>query len=156
MSGYAKGTEVAVAKTKMEIEALLMKWKAGRTAMAQEPGRAIIMFELANRRVRFEMPLPGRDEKRFTYQRNGWKRKTAEAAEKAWEQACREKWRALFLTVKAKFVSVESGVETFEEAFLAHLVVPGGGTVGQHALPAIAEAYTTGRLPPLLPSGGAA
>ena len=33
-------------------------------------------------------------------------------------------WRVLFHTIKARMVAVEEKVETFEEAFLAHLVDP--------------------------------
>jgi len=152
---YAEGTSVPVAKSKMEIELLLQKHRATRTAMAQEAGRAVVYFELQDRRVQFSMPLPLMDEKRFVFGQGGhsWKKRTPEAQAKAWEQACRERWRALLLAIKAKFVSVETGVETFEQAFLAHIVLPGGMTVGQRVLPAVAESYRTGTLPPLLPSG---
>ncbi|RKI08303.1 hypothetical protein D7Y15_26210 [Corallococcus sp. AB030] len=153
MGSYASRTSVPVAKTEMEIKELLRRHGATRTGFAEEEGRAVIMFEMQERRVQFTMPLPRRDELRFAEDSRGYTR-TVESQRKLWEQACREKWRALLLTIKAKFVSVESQVETFEEAFLAHIVVPGaGGTLGQRALPAIAEAYKTGTLPPLLPSG---
>ncbi|GEL73199.1 hypothetical protein [Myxococcus virescens] len=152
MGKYAAGTYVAVSKTESEIKELLRRRGATRTAFAEEAGRAVVFFELRDRRVQFTMPLPRADEKRFTQDRRGNRRTTA-AATSAREQACRERWRALLLTIKAKFVSIESEVETFEESFLAHLVVPGGKTVGQHALPAVAEAYRTGTMPPLLPAG---
>lgn len=154
MGKYAAGTKVAVSKTEAEIKDLLRSRGATRTAFAEEAGRAVVFFELRDRRVQFTMPLPRADEKRFTQDKRG-SRRPPTAATRAWEQACRERWRALLLTIKAKFVSIESEVETFEEAFLAHLVVPGGGgkTVGQHALPAVAEAYRTGTMPPLLPAG---
>jgi hypothetical protein len=71
------------------------------------------------------------------------------------EKACRSAWRALMLAIKAKLVSVESGVEQFEEAFLAHIVVPGsrGQRFGAMAMRALEEGYSTGKLPPLLGSG---
>lgn len=155
MGRYAKGTSVPAAKTELEIKELLRTKGATRLGIAEEPGRAVVMFELADRRVQFTMPLPARDEQRFTRDRFHRPR-PASAAQASWEQACREKWRALLMTIKAKFVSVEDRVETFEEAFLAHIATPGGGTFGQQALPALAEAYRTGKLPPLLPAGGGA
>lgn len=152
MGRYAEGTSVPVAKTEVEIKEMLRRRGATRTAFAEEAGRAVVFFELQDRRVQFTMPLPRPDERRFTHDGRGLRR-TQDVAAKAWEQACREKWRALLLTMKAKFVSVDNQVESFEEAFLAHIVVPGGGTLGARALPAVAEAYRTGTLPPLLPSG---
>ncbi len=75
----------------------------------------------------------------------------------AWEQACRSRWRALFLCIKAKLESIESGIETFEDAFLAHIQMPDGHTVAEHVRPRIAAAYETGTMQPLLPApkGGA-
>jgi hypothetical protein len=49
---------------------------------------------------------------------------------------------------------VEAKIETFEEAFLAHVVLPDGKTVGEHALPAVAAIYKGGQLTPLLPKPG--
>ncbi len=66
----------------------------------------------------------------------------------AWlEQERRRRWRALLLTIKAKLVSVENGIEKFEEAFLAHIVIAGGQTVGQKALPELAQIYKSGSMP---------
>lgn len=67
--------------------------------------------------------------------------------------------RELALAIKAKLVTVESGIETLEEAFLAHIVVPSDGRSRRFAdvaIAAIARAYSSpDGLPPLLPSGGA-
>ena len=68
----------------------------------------------------------------------------------------RSAWRALALTVKAKITSVDSGIETFEEAFLAQVVVRDAGKMrrfGEVAARAIAESYSGKNLPPLLGSG---
>jgi hypothetical protein len=70
----------------------------------------------------------------------------------AWEQACRSRWRALFLCIKAKLESIESGIETFEDAFLAHIQMPDGKTVAEHVKPNIAIAYQTNPMQPLLPA----
>jgi hypothetical protein len=39
------------------------------------------------------------------------------------------------MVLKGKFVAVETGVESFEQAFFYYLQVPGGGTVGEHVMP---------------------
>jgi hypothetical protein len=69
----------------------------------------------------------------------------------AWEQACRQRWRALALVVKAKLEAVECGISTFEEEFLAWMMLPDGSTVGDRMLPQLETAYRTGQMPPLLP-----
>lgn len=47
--------------------------------------------------------------------------------------------------------AVEAGISEFEKEFLAHIVLPNGATVGQFMLPQIDTAYSTGRMPPMLP-----
>jgi hypothetical protein len=54
------------------------------------------------------------------------------------------------LIVKAKLQAVESGIVTFEDEFAMHMVLPGGATVREQVLPALAEAYETGEVPNLL------
>jgi len=54
------------------------------------------------------------------------------------------------LAIKAKLECVESGIASFEEEFLAYIVLPNQQTMGQLALPQIAQAYGGGKMPPLL------
>ena len=68
----------------------------------------------------------------------------------AWEQACRQRWRALSLSIKAKLESVESGIEEFESVFMAQVVTPNGKTLEEEVRPVIAQAYETGKMPTLL------
>lgn len=58
---------------------------------------------------------------------------------------------ALALVVKAKLEAVESGISTFEQEFMAHIVLPNGQTTGQWMIPQIEAAYKTGTMPALLP-----
>ena len=151
---FAEGTSVPVSRSRIELEELLTKWKADRIASGTEPGAAIVAFSMGKWHVRFRMPLP--TEAEAAKQKTGRGHLLGTGDREKWlDQRKRERWRALLLTVKAKLVSVENGVESFEEAFLAHLVLPGGGTVGQLALPKVAEAYSTGKMPQLMPGGGA-
>jgi hypothetical protein len=107
------------------------------------------------RNVMFELPLP----KVEAFKLDGLRRtRSPEKQHAAWEQGCRSSWRALLLAIKAKLVSVESGVESFEEAFLAQLVVKDdeGRNVrfGTRAVQAIANAYTRNGPPQLLLGSG--
>jgi hypothetical protein len=117
--------------------------------------RAMIAFEMHGRRIVFKLPLPDRKEKRFTHvavNKTATTPRSADSALKVWDQACRERWRALLLCIKAKLESVESGIETFEDAFLAHIQMPDGLTVGEHVKPNIALAYEHQSMQPLLPA----
>jgi hypothetical protein len=50
---------------------------------------------------------------------------------------------------------VESGISTFEQEFLAHIILPDNSTVGDWIGPQIEQAYETGAMPPMLPALGA-
>jgi len=160
-SRFAAETEVPVERTRAEIERLIIKYGATSTAFMNAADRALILFEAHGRRVCFELPLPRRDEQRFTHFRSGgsryaMKRRSPEAALAAWEQACRQRWRALRLVLLAKFEAAASGITDFESEFLAHIILPDGQSVAQHVRPRIAAAYSTGTMKPLLPSPGGA
>lgn len=134
MALYAKDTRVPVGQSRAEIEALLERHKAKQfgTAVDYDLRSARVQFRLHDRIVRFVITLP--DEKKL-------------GTGKRFEQAERQKWRALLLVIKAKLESVENSIETFEQAFLANVVLPNDKTVGEAIQPAIAAAYKDGRMP---------
>lgn len=129
---FAVETSVPVTRTRQEVEELLTKYGATSFACASMPGKAVVMFEFEGRRVRFDLPLP-----------------VDRSADKT-AKMHRQRWRALLLSIKAKLVSVDTGIETFEEAFLAHVVLADGSTVSDVVRPAIEQQYVTGRMVPLL------
>lgn len=150
MAKFAEGTSVSVEKSRAEIEGLIVRYGATHTAFMSAPGRTMIMFEAKGRRIRFDLLLPDRDDKKFLRDGRGTVRGPAKRLE-AWEQACRQRWRALALVIKAKLEAVESGITAFEDEFLAHIVMPDGQTVATHIKPSIAAAYESGSMQPLLP-----
>jgi len=151
MATYASETSVTSEKSRMEIERTLQRYGADKYMYGAESGRAVIVFELHKRRVRFDIVMPEKSATRFTESPTG-RARTASAALEAWEQACRQRWRALALVIKAKLEAVESGITLFEEEFLAHIILPNQMTVGQWMLPQVEEAYAHGTMPELLPS----
>jgi hypothetical protein len=151
---YAKDTQVSAAKSQAEIKALLTKYGASKFGLLEEENRAAVIFEINNRRMKFILPLPDRKDERFYRIPRRYERRTDAAAYQKWEQACRQRWRALALAIKAKLEAVESGIATFEEEFLAYVVMPDGKTVAEHVLPNVERAYLTGSMPPLLPAIG--
>lgn len=153
---YATDTSVSVGKSKEEIETMISRSGGHRFASLTEPGRAVVSFELAERRIQFELVLPHRDTFAVRHVRGKRVASDADRQQREWEQACRSRWRALALAIKAKLVAVGAGVETLEQAFLAHVVVPtaeGARQFGDVARPALEQAYSKGRLPPLLGDG---
>lgn len=60
----------------------------------------------------------------------------------------RQRGRALLLVIKAKLESIESGVETFEQAFLANVVLANGETVHDRIAGPISDEYRTGAVQP--------
>ena len=69
-------------------------------------------------------------------------------------QACRQRWRALLLVIKAKLEAVTAGISTIETEFLANIVLPDNTTAGEWMIPQIDQAYRTGQMPPMLPAAG--
>lgn len=136
---YAATTRVPVSQSRAEIERLLERHKAKQfgTAVDYDLRQARVQFRMEDRIVRFSIALP--DPKKLGHGQR-------------LEQAERQKWRALLLVIKAKLESVENGIETFEQAFLAEIVMPNDQVVSDLLRPVIAESYRTGRL--LLGPGG--
>lgn len=154
MTRYAANTDVSVERSRAEIEKLITRYGATSTAFMNAPGRALIMFEANERRVVFELPLPDQTSEEFRKTPTGREKRNPEAYFAAWEQACRQRWRALALVIKAKLEAVETGITTFEDEFLAHIVMPDGVSVGKHIKPTIAAWYASGKMRPLLPAPG--
>lgn len=128
---YAEKTKVPVSQSKGDIEKLVNKYSAPARAdfgIMQRSGAVQIAFVLCGRNIMFRMMVPGDPQEE------------------------RSMWRALLLTVKGKLESAERGIETFEEAFLANIVMPDGRTVSETTIPAIEKHYNGRTDIPLLPS----
>lgn len=115
-------------------------------------GGAVVGFVLNNRQLRFVLSMPDRNAREFTHTPTRRTRRTEAQAYEAWEQACRQRWRALNLVIKAKLEAVESGISTFDNEFLAQIMLPNGQTVGEQIHDDIALAYETNAMPALLPA----
>lgn len=155
MSRYAENTSVSVEKSKAEIERILQRYGADQFISGWDQKAAYIGFRMEGRQVKFVLPLPSKDSKEFTHTPGKGLKRSPDQALKAWEQACRQRWRALSLVIRAKLEAVESGITEFDDEFLSHIVLPDGKTAGDHLKPQIAVAYETGKMPKLLPWTGA-
>jgi hypothetical protein len=134
MTAYAKDTRVPVEQSRAEIERTIQRFGASGFAYMSQEDKVIIAFRSRDRNVRFDLPIPVRA-----------------PTKQSLEKQHRQRWRALLLAIKAKLSSVESGIETFEEAFYAHIVMPDGKTVYEHTRERIARIYGGETNVPLLP-----
>lgn len=154
MTRYAEQTKVDSSKSRMEIERTLARYGADGFMYGWEGARAMVAFRMHGRHIKFKLPLPDRQDRKFTHTETKGQLRSIDAQEKAYEQAVRQRWRALHLVIKAKLEAVETGITEFDNEFMAHIVLPDGLTVGEWMQPQIESAYETGDMPPLLPPPG--
>jgi hypothetical protein len=152
MPKYAANTEVSSDRSRSEIERTLRRYGATAFAYAWEGSNAQIAFKLADRQVRFRLPLPDPESQEFTLTPTGRER-SASAAEDAYEQAVKQRWRALALVIKAKLEAVEAGISTVENEFMANIALPDGRTVSDWLGPQLSAVYAREAMPALLPGG---
>lgn len=148
---YAAKTEVSSDRTRLEIEHTLRRYGAEAYVYGWEENQATIQFKMSGKYIRMMLTLP--DKAKFLLTPAKKYKRSEEDVVRAWEQASRQKWRALALVVKAKLEAVEAGITTFESEFLAHIVLPNRQTVGEWILPQVDQVYLNGGrdMPRLLP-----
>lgn len=131
MGKYADGTKVPVMRSLSEIEHVLSRYGATGFQYTTGQDKAGIAFLCDGRMIKIVMGLDGDD------------RETA------------RRWRCMVLCLKSKLESVQTGIETFDEAFMAHVVMPAGPhqgkTIGEVVLPEFQTLLETGETPRLLP-----
>lgn len=158
MGKFAQETEVPVERSRAEIETILARYGADKFMYGWQDSGAVIAFVANGRHIRFVLPLPDKHDVAFTRiptsQHGSTRPATPDQAYKRYEQACRQRWRALTLCIKAKLETVDTGISQFEDEFMANIVLPNGETMSSHARPLIKQAYETGKMPELLPQLG--
>lgn len=114
MRRFAEKTGVPARKSLDEIERLVRKHGASSFVSGwEEGGAATVAFGLKGRLVRFRLQPPP----------------TRGSSQQKFDQETRRRWRCLLLAIKAKLEVVESGIATFEEEFLAHVVMADDVTI---------------------------
>ncbi|WP_203310522.1 hypothetical protein [Sphingomonas beigongshangi] len=148
---YADSTTVPVEKSIAEIVALVKRAGAERIAQYDEPERFTVQFTMAGRMVRFRVAIPAMEA--MPKQDGRGRALTRQQRLDRAAQAARQRARALLLVIKAKLESVASEVETFEQAFLANVVMADGATVYDRIAAPVAQEYETGGTRMLLLGG---
>lgn len=122
-------TKVSVSSSQEGIRRLLLRHDAERFNFAEgrQGGRqwAGVEFVHAGHLVRMMVPLKLPTEAEIVERIQRARRRTpAQVRAEATDGEARRIWRVLHWSIKARLEAVEEGVETFEQAFLAHLVDP--------------------------------
>jgi hypothetical protein len=139
---FAEKTSVPIDRTKGEIEKTLSKYHATGFVFGQTNDKAIVMFEMQQKRIKFILPLAVAQKTKNT--------KGHVLSQIQTDQENRRLWRCLLLSIKSKLECVESGISSFEEEFLSHIVLPNGQTMGEYSIPQIKSGYQNNEMPPLL------
>lgn len=139
---FASNTSVPAIRTQAEIRRTLERYGATGFMFGEAGGQALCAFEMKQRRIKFviELPVYGKTKNK----------KNVVMGQQDCDQRIRTSWRCLLLAIKAKLECAESGISTFEQEFMAHIVMPNGQTIGQAILPQLEHSYKTGEMPPLL------
>lgn len=151
MSRYAENTSVSAEKSRAEIEASLRRYGADQFAYMTSRTEARVGFVAQGRQVQFRLEMPDPNDRQFTHTPERKNARSPQQAEAAWEQATRQRWRALALVIKAKLEAVEAGITEFDDEFLAHIMLPNGQTIGQSLKPQLDDVYSSGRMLELMP-----
>ncbi|GJD92874.1 hypothetical protein [Methylobacterium iners] len=149
---YAADTSVSTDKSIAEVRTTVRRYGATEFAHMESDTQAAITFTMRGRRILFRLTMPDPKSRAFTHTEARRQARTPAAAREAWEQACRSRWRALALVIKAKLEAVEVGIVVFEDEFLANTMPPGASvTFGEAVRESMALAHERGELAPLVP-----
>lgn len=107
-----KKTEVSIEKSQKHIRHLLYRYGAAAIQFTEQ-------FNEGKIQMRFRYDVEGEPKKIMYMVRMEAAIPHAER-QKAREQNERAAWRAIFYALKSRMESVDYGIETFEQAFLAH------------------------------------
>lgn len=131
MSRYASKTEVPVEKSQAELKRLLSRYGADGFMLGERRDQAVVQFAIRDRVIKFSLTMPDRNDDEFRFTQHRHVLRSDESAYKAWEQACRQRWRALCLFVRATLEAVEEGVVDFEDAMMPFTVLDGRETFAE-------------------------
>ena len=131
MSAYSD-TKVPVDRSQGAIRDLLRRYGARRFAFGEDQDEegtpyALVRFEHEGVAVRLRVPLKLIDQgEALRRTRHNHKSVEKTLADQE-DQEARRIWRVIHYNLKSRLEAVEEGVETFVEAFMAHVINPATG-----------------------------
>jgi hypothetical protein len=151
-----ESTSVPVERSQGQIRKLLSAAGASRLAFGEERDGAQrwagVTFVVGTNGVRLRVPLNQVDEGEVSAKLRRSRTKTRdEIRDTLYEQEEKRIWRVLAWNLKARMVAVEENVESFEQAFLAHLLDPQTGRTVYEQLTETGKVELAAPLPALGP-----
>lgn len=123
MAAY-QDTNVEVERTQMELAKMLRKHGADQFGFSESHDLAELAFRKGALAVRMRVPIRPMTEAAARALARERKQSMDKAVGARQEQEARRVWRVLYWLVKSRMEAIEAGVETFEQAFLAHFLDP--------------------------------
>jgi len=151
MPRFAESTTVPVERSRAEIEETLRKYGASEFHSGWRADAAMVMFRIRELFIRFVLPFPARNEKRFTHKKTRGRDVSMSELQRqrAYEQELRSRWRALLLVIKAKLEAVECGISSIEKEFLAFILMPNDQVMGDWIIEKVLPSVRDGQMPTL-------
>lgn len=137
-SNYIRGASMSCAATQTEIRDLLLGAGAYAFQCSSDDGQARVAFRSGGHQFQMAVTV---STGRAAATRRAQETETAHVAS---QNALRQGWRQLSALIRAKVEAVASGIVSFDEEFLAYMLLPGRGSVFRATAPAIAAAYAVG------------
>jgi hypothetical protein len=141
---YAVTTTVSVSRSQSEIQEVLEKYGAERFGIMNEKNSGFVMFQYNNMKIQITVNYPSKDDFKHTDQ---GRLRVASAVKTQYEQARKQRWRAMLLAITAKLELIEIGSSTIEQEFMAFVKMPDGISFGDKAIPLLQEMTKTGKVP---------
>jgi hypothetical protein len=153
ISRYAEKTSVSAHRSIEEIDHILKRYGATQFATGRDDDgrRAIISFRISKISYKLEIPIPDKSEFAFSGAGYRKRKRTPLQIDQAYEQAYRQRWRAMALVIKAKLEATAAGISSIEKEFMPDIMLPGGITVKDYLIPQLADAMQSGKMPLALP-----
>lgn len=147
---YAINTETSVDTSKTQISRLLSRYGATTTSINETQQFALVAAEIHGIQIRIRLQFPSKNDPEITMTPT-MKFRSKAGIEKEYQKAMRSTWRALFMILHSRLEEIERGISTVQQAFMPWIMLPDNSIVEDHVLPTIETAYSTGRVPSLLP-----
>lgn len=117
-----ESTKVAVSKSQDDLRKILKAYGADRFSFTESHDHAEVAFVFGVFAVRMRVPIVPMSETEARAQASKLKMSQVAAVRDRHEVETRRVWRVLYWLTKTRMEAIEAGVETFEQAFLAHLL----------------------------------
>lgn len=151
MTRYAANTTVSVEKSKGEIERILRRYGADGFGHYTKGDKAFVAFEMIGRPFRIDLPMPDPNSAEFTHTASKRLARDQVSRDREYEKACRQRWRAVCLMLKAKLEAIDIGVSSLDAEFMPYVVLPGGQTLSEKMLPHLDKIAKSGDVHKFLP-----